>query len=62
MASLLIDAKELSEGDVLLLAMGKTATVKRPPKVGRQFVTFYTEYGKSRVEVYDQVLVQARVL
>lgn len=61
-ASLLIKARDLSEGDVLLLPFNRTATIIGEPKVGRQFVNFKTEYGKTRIEVDTEVSVQARVL
>jgi hypothetical protein len=61
MASLLIKARDLSEGDVLLLPFNRTATIMVEPKIGRQFVTLYTEYGKTRVELDQEVPVQARV-
>lgn len=64
MASLLIKAEQLSEGDTLLLPFGKTATVKRIKPVGprSRFVKFTTEHGATRIEVGTEVQVEAKVL
>ena len=60
-ASLLIKARDLSEGDTLLLPFGKTATITSV-KVGRQFVNFRTQFGPSRVGIDEWVNVEAKVL
>lgn len=50
-------ADTLQQGDVMLLPFNKTATLIKPPKVGREYVTIRTEYGVRRLSVYDDVLV-----
>lgn len=64
MASLLIKAEQLGEGDTLLLPFGKTATIKRIKPVGprTRYVQFVTEHGKTRIEVGTEVSVQAKVV
>jgi hypothetical protein len=63
MASLLIQGKDLSVGDVLLLPMGRTATVEslKPIRPRSRYVSFKTEHGWSRVELGYELMVQARV-
>jgi hypothetical protein len=46
----LVKAEDLQQGMVLLLPMAKTATISNIPQVGTKFVSFSTEYGKTRVE------------
>jgi len=53
-----IPATDLREGMILALPMGRTATVRGTPRVGRQFVSFITEYGATRVEIRDEVLIE----
>jgi hypothetical protein len=64
MASLLIKAENLSLGDTILLPMGKTATVKDIKYIGpkAQFVTFFTEHGKTRVERDYEFSVEAKAM
>lgn len=52
-----IKSTDLKDGMVLALPMGRTATIQGEPKIGTKFVSFVTEYGKSRVSVYDHVLI-----
>jgi hypothetical protein len=60
--SLYISAHKLSKGDVILLPFGKQATVINDPKVGRTFVTYVTEFGKTRVDIRAKLHVLARAL
>lgn len=53
-----VPAIQLKKDDVLLLPFGKTATIRNDPKVGRQFVSFLTEFGPTRLEKYQEVMVQ----
>lgn len=53
-----VRATALKEGDVLALPSGRTATVEGQPRIGTQFVSFATEYGKTRVGKYDEVLLE----
>jgi len=53
----MIDARNLAPAMVMALPMGKTATITEV-KVGRQFVSFRTEYGRSRVSIYDAVAIE----
>jgi hypothetical protein len=53
-----IYGSQLKKDDVLALPMARTATVAEEPKVGTRYVTFVTEYGKSRVGRYDEVLLE----
>lgn len=64
MASLMVKAQDLSVGDVLLLPMGKTATITRVDPVGprTRYVKFRTEYGASRVEVDTELWVRPQAL
>jgi hypothetical protein len=64
MSSLLIKAKNLNEGDVLLLPFNKTATVKEVKPIGprTRIVQFKTEFGWSRTGIDEEIFVQARVL
>lgn len=53
-----IPAVQLKQGMVLALPAGRTATVQFPPAIGTKFVTFATEYGKTRVDRYDEVIIE----
>jgi hypothetical protein len=53
-----IQGLELRKEDVLLLPFNKTATVQEWPKIGRRFVSFKTENGKTRIGLYDEVHVE----
>lgn len=49
--------KKLKPGMVLALPFGKTATITEV-KIGRQYVTFKTEHGKSRVGVHGDSMIE----
>lgn len=55
-----LKATDLREGDVLILPMNKTATIVTEVKVGRQFVSYRTEFGPSRIMLSDEVMVEPR--
>lgn len=50
-------AQHLVKGDVLELPMKKTATIVDDPHTGRLFTSFRTEYGKTRLEKNQEVMV-----
>lgn len=56
----LCKAEDLVKGTVILLPMGKTATVSEPPKVGRTFVTFRTQHGPAKLRRGEEVLVEEK--
>lgn len=58
MGALLVRATRLTDGTVMALPMGRTATIDGAPKVGTTFVTFRTEHGPTRVRRDDEVLVE----
>ena len=53
-----IRAVHLKRGDVLALPFNKTATVADDPRIGRQFVSFKTEHGPTRVGIDEDILVE----
>lgn len=56
--SKIIQARALKVGDVILLPMGRTATIKDDPKIGRIYVHTRTEHGPSRFTLYQEVQIQ----
>lgn len=52
-----VNGKDLMNGMRLALPMGRKATV-RDVHVFREYVTFRTEHGKTRVGVWDPVLIE----
>lgn len=53
-------AEKLEDGMVICLPFGRTATIAGKPKVGRKFVTFKTQHGKSRLLIGEPVLVEEK--
>lgn len=63
MPSIMIRAENFSVGDILLLPMGKTATIVeiKPITTRTRIVQFKTEFGWSRMHRLDEHYVEARV-
>lgn len=53
----LIKATEFKKGMTFALPMGREATIRNHPFVGRLYVSFKTEHGKTRVEKNHEALV-----
>lgn len=53
-----IKTEELTDGTVIVLPMGRTATVKGKPSIGRKYVTIRTQHGKARLLIGDEILVE----
>ena len=56
----LVLAKDLKEGDVILLPFKQTVTILKEPKVGREYVTIRTERGVRRLAAYDDVQLRTK--
>ena len=52
-----IYAKDMKDGDVMLLPFGKEAHLTNV-EVGRKYVHWKSEYGPARCELYDIVQVK----
>lgn len=62
MRTLPIASEALSQGDVLAMPFGKTATIKTVPVVGTEYVVFTTEHGETQVPTGMEVYVKVQAL